>query len=147
DENLMPPPKTGPRLSPDAVAKLRLWIEQGAKYSTHWSYANPARPDLPKVKDQSWPINPIDYFILARLEREELRPNSTSDKYALIRRVAIDLTGLPPSIEEADRFVNDPSPNAYERAVDRLLASPAFGERWAAVWLDLARYADSQGYA
>jgi hypothetical protein len=147
DENRMPPAKTGSRLTPEAIARLRAWIDQGAAYKAHWSYAKPVRPSLPIVQDRSWPINPIDYFILARLEREGLRPNSQADKYALIRRVSIDLTGLPPTTEEADRFVNDPRPDAYERAVDRLLASLSFGERWAAVWLDLARYADSQGYA
>jgi len=147
EENRMPPAKTGPRLTPDAIARLRAWIEQGAKYKTHWSYVKPVRPLLPAVRNRTWPLNPIDYFILARLEREGLQPNSPADKYALIRRVSIDLTGLPPTIEDADRFVNDASPDAYEKAVDHLLASPAFGERWAAVWLDLARYADSQGYA
>src|SRR5207248_1259394 len=122
------------------------WIEQGAKWEEHWSFVAPKKPALPAVRDRSWARNEIDAFVLARLEAEGLTPTAEADRYSLARRVAIDLTGLPPTIAEADRFVNDRGPQAYERYVDRLLQSPGFGERWAQVWLDLARYADSKGY-
>jgi mono/diheme cytochrome c family protein len=147
DDDVMPPPKHGPRLKEEEIATLRKWIEQGAPYAQHWAYVKPLRPALPEVKDAAWPIDEIDRFVLARLENEGLHPSPPADRYALIRRVSLDLTGLPPTIEEADTFANDKSPDAYEKIVDRLLASPAYGERWAQVWLDLARYADSQGFA
>jgi hypothetical protein len=143
----MPPAKDGKPLSPKEIELLKRWIAQGAPYAQHWAYVKPQRPTVPEVSDKNWPINPIDNFILARLNKEGLRPTAEADRYALARRVAIDLTGLPPTIAEAERFVNDTKPDAYERYVDRMLAKPAYGERWAAVWLDLARYADSQGYA
>src|SRR5439155_11426056 len=119
--------------------------DQGAKYAVHWSYAKPIRPALPPVRDAKWPQTAVDYFILARLEKEGLTPAAPADRYALIRRVSLDLTGLPPTPDEADAFATDSRPDAYEKLVDRLLASKAYGERWAQVWLDLARYADSQG--
>ena len=144
---VMPPAKVGKRLSDKDVATLKKWIEQGAEYSLHWSYVKPVRSPLPDVREKNWPQTPVDYFILARLEKEGLSRTAPADKYAIVRRLSLDLTGLPPTIQEADQFVNDSSPNAYERLVDRLLASKAYGERWAQVWLDLARYADSQGYA
>jgi hypothetical protein len=147
DEELMPPPKIGKRLSPDQVALLTRWVEQGAPYAQHWAYVKPLRPDLPSVKDKTWPHTPIDVFLLARLEKEGLRPAPPADRYTLVRRLALDLTGLPPTLDEVDRFIADNSPTAYEDLVDRLLAKPSYGERWAHVWLDLARYADSQGYA
>jgi cytochrome c553 len=147
EEKRMPPVKAGKPLSPQEVALLKRWIEQGAIYAPHWALVKPQRPTVPQVRDRNWPINPIDNFILARLEKEGLRPTAAADRYALARRAALDLTGVPPTVEEADRFVNDPAPDAYERYVDHLLAKPAYGERWAQVWLDLARYADSQGYA
>jgi hypothetical protein len=125
---------------------LNRWIEQGASWSEHWSYVPPALPPLPEVARQNWPTNGIDYFILARLEAEGLAPSPEADRYTLIRRVSLDLTGLPPTPEEVERFVNDTRPDAYERLVSRLLDSPAYGERWARVWLDLARYADTNGY-
>ena len=112
----------------------------------HWAYVNPKRPEPPKVKDTAWVRNPIDDFVLARLEQEGLRPSPEAEKETLIRRLSLDLTGLPPSIEEIDSFLNDDSPDAYERVVSRLLASPHYGERWARAWLDLARYADTNGY-
>jgi hypothetical protein len=143
----MPPASVGKRLTSKEIGTLRQWIQEGAKYADHWSYVKPVRPPLPDVADPSWPKMPIDRYILARLEKEGMRPTAESDRYTLIRRVSIDLTGLPPSPEEADRFVRDTSANAYEKLVDRLLDSQAYGERWAQVWLDLARYADSQGYA
>ncbi len=147
DGEVMPPLKTGGRLSPAEVATLRAWIAQGASYAAHWSYVKAVRPPVPAVRDPGWARNPIDRFILARLDREGLKPTETADRAALLRRVALDLTGLPPTLELAERFFRDGRADAYERAVDELLASPALGERWAASWLDLARYADSQGYA
>ncbi len=146
EADVMPPRETGKRLKPQEIETLRRWIAQGAAYAKHWSYVAPVRPPVPRVSDPSWVINPIDSFILARLDREGLRPSPAADRYTLIRRVSLDLTGLPPTPEEADRFVNDPRPDSYERAVDGILAKPSYGERWAAVWLDLARYGDSVGY-
>jgi hypothetical protein len=143
----MPPARTGKRLSPAEVALLARWIGEGAPYAEHWAYARPVRPPLPDVRDGSWPQSPIDRFILRRLEEEGLAPSPEADRYALVRRLALDLTGLPPSLEEVDAFVADAAPGAYERLVDRLLAKPAYGEHWARFWLDLARYADSSGYA
>jgi hypothetical protein len=147
DENsVMPPRKTGKKPTPVEVDVLKRWIEQGARFSRHWAYLPPVRPALPSVSDPSWPINPIDRFVLARLDREGLRPAPAADGATWLRRVALDLTGLPVSPEEVDRFANDTAADAYDRAVDAILAKPSYGERWAAVWLDLARYGDSQGY-
>ena len=119
----------------DALAKHR-----------HWAFQAPARPPLPPVKNRAWPRNPIDYFVLARLEQEKLKPSPEADRTTLIRRLSLDLTGLPPTIAEVRAFLEDRRPGAYERVVDRLLASPHYGERWARHWLDLARYADTNGY-
>jgi hypothetical protein len=146
-DDRMPPIKSGKKLTPNQIELLRHWIAQGATYATHWAYVKPARPPLPMVKNLRWPRNPIDRFILSRLEREGLKPSVQADRSTLIRRVSLDLTGLPPTIEEVDRFLSDKSSRAYEKVVDRLLASPVFGEHWARLWLDLARYADSAGYA
>jgi hypothetical protein len=147
DTEVMPPPKVGPRLTAAEIATLRGWIAAGVSYSAHWSYVKPVRHPVPAVSDPRWPNNPIDHFVLARLDREGLKPTSPADRAAILRRVSLDLTGLPPTIDMADAFLNDTRPDAYERMVDRLLAMPTFGERWASPWLDLARYADSQGYA
>ncbi|MEK6238399.1 MAG: DUF1549 and DUF1553 domain-containing protein, partial [Planctomycetales bacterium] len=133
-------------MSSREIDLLKQWIDQGAKYAEHWAFVRPARPAPPAVRDQTWPRNPIDHFVLAILEAEGLRPTPPADRYALIRRLSFDLTGLPPTPEEVHRFVTDRSPQAYEQLVDRLLASPSYGERWARVWMDLARYADTQGY-
>jgi hypothetical protein len=146
-QEVMPPAKFGKPLSAAEIATLERWIAEGAPYAQHWAFVKPVRPPLPNVQDRSWPINPIDVFLLARLEKEGLRPAPPVDRYALARRLALDLTGLPPTLAQVDAFVRDSSPDAYERYVDQLLASPAYGERWGHVWLDLARYADSQGYA
>ncbi len=143
----MPPPGTKKTLKAAEKELLRRWIVEGAEYQKHWAYVTPKRPPVPTVKDTAWPKNPIDRFILARLEKEGLRPAAEADRYTLARRVTLDVTGLPPTIDAVDRFVNDTSPDAYERFVDEVLRSPAYGERWAHVWLDLARYADSNGYA
>jgi len=146
-DDLMPPAKSGKTLTEAQIALIKRWIAQGAKYSKQWSYVKPVRPSVADVKDQSWPRNPIDNFILSRLEAEGLGPQPEADRYTLIRRLALDLTGLPPTVEEVGRFVADSSPDAYERLVDDLLARPSYGEHWARMWLDLARYADSSGYA
>jgi len=146
-DDRMPPIKSGKTLTPTQIDLLRRWVAEGAPYATHWAYVKPVRPALPSVKRTRWPLNPIDRFILARLEREGLKPSLSADRYTLIRRVSLDLTGLPPTPEEVDSFVKDRHPRAYENLVDRLLAKPAFGEHWARMWLDLARYADSAGYA
>ena len=139
-------PLHGAPLSTEQIKLLRRWIEQGAKWSDYWAFVPPRTQALPSVKDEKWAHDPLDRFILARLERESLHPSPEADKSALLRRVSLDLTGLPPTVEEQSAFRSDTSPDAYEKQVDRLLASPAYGERWASMWLDLARYADSYGY-
>ncbi len=150
DETRMPP--EGERLSADQVSLLRRWIDQGAKWSgdavaaRHWSYVKPARAPLPVVTRSNWPKNPVDAWILARLDREKLSPSPQAAAQVLFRRLSLDLRGLPPSPDEVAAFVSDLSPDAFERLADRMLASPTFGERWARHWLDLARYADSNGF-
>ncbi|NBT13867.1 MAG: DUF1553 domain-containing protein [Planctomycetia bacterium] len=144
---VMPPPEAGERLPEKQVDLLRRWIAAGATYEPHWSYVRPSRPPLPAVKDTAWPKNAIDRFILARLEAEGLAPQPEADRATLARRLALDLTGLPPTPEEVDAFVADSSADAVENLVDRLLAHPGYGEHMARQWLDLARYADSAGYA
>jgi hypothetical protein len=150
-------PLNKPPLSPREIDLLAKWIDQGAKWpdsasipnakiERHWAYVKPVRPALPAVKDKAWCRNPIDYFVLAKLESQGLHPSPEADRAALIRRLSLDLIGLPPTIQELDDFVDDKSPDAYEKVVDRLLLSPHFGERAAIRWLDLARYADSNGY-
>jgi len=142
----MPPPHTNDNLTPEQKDKFRKWIEAGAPYAKHWAFVQPEKPQLPEVADKSWPQGPIDRFVLARLEKEGLQPSPPADKYALVRRVYLDLIGLPPTPAEADAFVNDQDPAAYQKLVERLLASKHYGERWAREWLDLARYADTNGY-
>ncbi|HET6573215.1 MAG TPA: PSD1 and planctomycete cytochrome C domain-containing protein, partial [Fimbriiglobus sp.] len=146
DEDRMPPPETGPRLSPAEIDILRRWIAHGAEYAPHWSLVPPRRPEIPSTKSQIPIRNPIDAFVFARLAKEGLKPSPEADRTTLIRRVYLDLIGLLPSPAEVAAFVNDKSPNAYEKVVDKLLASPHYGERWARHWLDLARYADSNGF-
>jgi mono/diheme cytochrome c family protein len=145
DARRMPPVKSGKRLTAPQIDLLRQWIAQGAPWSTHWAFVAPARPSLPKVADAAWPRNAIDHFILARLEREHLRPSPEADKPTLIRRVTLDLTGLPPTPAEVDAFLADKSPEAYEKVVDRLLQSSHYGEHIARYWLDAARYGDTHG--
>jgi len=142
----MPPPESGHALTLDQIELIRRWIDQGAKWEIHWAFQSPKRPELPKVNNAAWPRNPIDYFILARLEREGLKPSPEADKVTLLRRVTLDLTGLPPTPAEVDSFLADKSPDAYEKRVDELLRSQRYGERMAMQWLDLARYADTHGY-
>ena len=148
--DLMPPPDKGKRLTAKEVDLLTRWIEQGARYAVHWSYQKPTRPEVPASQktENSAPVqNPIDAFIRCDLAKQGLRPAPRAGRLALARRIALDLTGLPPAWEEAATFARDTSENAIEKYVDHQLAKPAFGERWAQVWLDLARYADSAGYA
>jgi len=147
-DQVMPPPSTGHQLTLKEVAQLKQWIDEGAKWAQHWAYIAPVRPALPALRDGGALSvqNPIDAFVRARLEREGLKPAPEADRLTLLRRVTFDLTGLPPTLAEAEAFLADKSPQAYERLVDRLLASPHYGERWARPWLDLARYADSHGY-
>jgi hypothetical protein len=133
-------------LPPQQIALLRRWIKEGADWEDHWAFVAPKQQSLPAVKRSDWARQPLDQFILSRLEKEGLEPSPEADKAALLRRVSLDLTGLPPTPEEQAAYLADSSPNAYEKQVDRLLASPRYGERWAALWLDLARYADSKGY-
>jgi mono/diheme cytochrome c family protein len=142
----MPPAKSGHILTTEQIELIRRWIEQGAKWQKHWSLIKPERPMLPTVKTRDWPRSPIDTFVLARLEAAGLEPTPEADRATLIRRVTLDLTGLPPTPAEVDAFLADRSPRAYEKVVDRLLQSPRFGERMAAPWLDAARYADTNGY-
>ena len=142
-DEVMPPPKENHPLTPQEVELFRRWISEGAEYKEHWSFVKPARPSVPEVAGVK---HPIDAFIRAKLAGTGLTPSPEADGHALIRRVTLDLIGLPPTPEESNAFVNDQSPGAYEKVVDRLLASPAYGERWAKMWLDLARYADSTGY-
>ena len=143
----MPPADSGLTLKPEQIDVLKRWIAEGAKWQKHWSFEKPVRSPLPAVKDAAKIQNAIDRFVLAKLETSKLAFSPEADRYDLVRRVTLDLTGLPPTIAEADAFVSDTRPDAYDRLVDRLMASPAYGERWAQVWLDLARYADSAGYA
>src|SRR5262245_18958070 len=142
----MPPPDSGHKLTDQQIALLIRWIDEGAKWSSHWAWAPPKRPELPAVRQTAWPRNAIDRFILARLEHEGLQPSPEADKITLLRRVTYDLTGLPPAPAELDSFLADRAPDAYERRVDALLQSPHYGERMAMPWLDAARYADTHGY-
>ena len=143
---VMPPPKAGKKLTAKEVETLTNWVKQGAPYAVHWSYAKPLRPTEPKNSLANWQ-SPIDALIFAKLSTAGLKPQPEADRATLVRRVALDLTGLPPTPAEVTEFLADKSPNAYEKLVDRMLAKPAFGEHWARLWLDLARYADSAGYA
>ncbi|MBP87669.1 MAG: hypothetical protein CMJ64_13255 [Planctomycetaceae bacterium] len=144
----MPPAESGKKLSPREVQLLTDWVKQDATYAVHWSYAKPVRHELPELMThQAWPNNGLDHFVLARLLHEGLAPSPEADRHALIRRLSLDLTGLPPTIEEVDVFVNDKDAQAYDNLVDRLLEKKTYGEHWARMWLDLARYADSAGYA
>ncbi len=142
----MPPAKHGDPLSAKEVEILRAWVADGAEYEGHWAFVPPERPATPEVSRPDWVRNPIDAFILRKLDEEGLTPSPEADRTTLIRRLSLDLTGLPPSIAEVDAFLADDRADAYERLVDRLPESPHYGERWGRVWLDAARYADSDGY-
>ncbi len=142
----MPPVFANRTLTAQQIETIKEWIDQGAKWERHWAWIAPERPAAPEVQDKGWTRNPIDNFVLARLEQEGLKPSPEADRATLLRRVYFDLTGLPPTPAEVDSFLADKSPDAYERRVDQLLASPHYGERMAMPWLDLARYADTHGY-
>jgi mono/diheme cytochrome c family protein len=142
----MPPPSSGRKLTPQQVETIKNWIDSGAKWETHWAFVPPVQPEVPAVSDEKWPKNPIDRFVSAKLEKEGLHPFAETDRATLLRRVTFDLTGLPPTPAEVDAFLADKSPNAYEKVVDRLLASPRYGERMAMQWLDFSRYAETHGY-
>ena len=145
-ETMMPPPKSNRRLSAEQKQLLERWISAGAVYQSHWAFVAPVRPPEPAVTRQDWVRTPIDRFVLAKLEKEGLGPSPEADRLTLLKRLSIDLTGLPPTPQEVDDFLADPSEQAYERTVDRLLASQHYGERMALPWLDAARYADSNGF-
>jgi hypothetical protein len=146
DAKRMPPAKARKQLNSQQVELIRRWIAEGAKWEKHWSFVPPVRPALPKLNNPAWPQNAIDFFVLEKLEQEGLQPSPDATKEKLLRRVTLDLTGLPPTLTEMDAFLVDKSPQAYEKVVDRLLASPRYGEHMALEWLDAARYADSNGY-
>src|SRR5258708_3711668 len=150
-------PMGGKPLEAAQIELIRAWIDQGADWpdtvgaqvietKKHWAFVPPERPPLPKVSHMAWPRNPIDHFILARLEKEKLSPSPEPDRVTLLRRLSLDLIGLPPKPEEVDAFLADQSKNAYEKQVERLLSSPHYGERWGRHWLDAARYAHSHGF-
>jgi len=144
-EEIMPPPKSEKTLKPDEKDLIKRWIAEGAPWEPHWSFIKPQTPELPVVKDTNWVRNPIDRFVLAKLEAAGLQPAPEASKRALARRVALDLTGLPPTPEAVEAFVADAAPNAYEKYVDAQIASPRYGEHRARYWLDVARYADTHG--
>src|SRR5262249_53151679 len=150
-------PFRGTPLSPVEIALIKAWIDQGAEWpdepilqqsttKKHWAWVPPRRPSVPEASDSAQVRNPIDRFVLARLQKEGINPSPEADRVTLLRRLSLDLIGLPPTIEEVDRFLSDKSKDAYDKQVERLLASPHYGERWARIWLDAARYADSDGY-
>ena len=146
EDERMPPRKSGKTLAPRQIELLQRWVAAGAPWKPHWAYVPPQRPAVPEVKNKRWPRNAIDAFVLARLEREHLAPSPEADRRTLIRRASLDLIGLPPTPQEVEAFLADPAPDAYEKLVDRLLASPHYGEQMARHWLDAVRYADSHGY-
>ncbi len=142
----MPPPDSKLKLSDEEIAILERWVKQGARWDEHWAFQSAVTPELPNIANTAWPKNAIDYFVLARLEKSGLAPAQPASREQLIRRLSFDLTGLPPTLAEIDHFLADSSADSYQRLVERLLASPAFGERVASIWLDLARYSDTYGY-
>jgi hypothetical protein len=142
----MPPPDSGKTLTAEQIKVLRAWVEQGAKYQAHWAFVPPQRPEVPDVKNHSWVRNPIDAFVLARLEREGLEPSPPASRNTQFRRLALDVVGLPPTLDELTTFEANAGDHAYDEALNRLLASLHYGERWGRIWLDAARYADSDGF-
>ncbi|PQO45984.1 PSD1 and planctomycete cytochrome C domain-containing protein [Blastopirellula marina] len=142
---VMPPAESGKSLNAEQIELLKRWIDQGAAYEGHWAFVPPTRPEIPTA-DNGWVRNPIDAFVSARIEAAGLKPESPADKAIWLRRLSLDLIGLPPTVAEVDAFVADMAPDAEQRQIERLLASPHFGERWGRDWLDAARYADSDGY-
>ena len=146
DAQRMPPTYSGHKLTTAQVELIKNWIDQGAKWETHWAFVAPERPVEPAVSNNDWAKTPIDKFVLAKLDKEGLKPSPEAEKASLLRRVTFDLTGLPPTPEERKAFLADQSPSAYDKVVDRLLASPHYGERMAMQWMDFARYSDTHGY-
>ncbi len=146
EDERMPPPESKKQLTEPQIAMLQRWIEQGAPWQEHWAFIPPRRPEIPAVDPPDWPRNPIDHFVLAQLGRRGLSPAAEADKTTLVRRLYLDLTGLPPAPQDVDEFLADPSPHAWEALVDRLLDSPRYGEHMATFWLDAARFADTNGY-
>jgi hypothetical protein len=144
--DVMPPRRTGKRLTAEQVELLTRWVREGAEFTQHWAFVPPGQSELPAVKNRGWPRNEVDRFVVARLEEERLKPAPEADKRTLARRLTLDLTGLPPTPREVEAFLADKRPGAYERLVDRLLESPRYGEQMARYWMDAARYADSHGY-
>lgn len=142
----MPKPDHGPPLTKEQIALIRQWITEGAEWSEHWAFVAPKPEPIPEISDEAWNKSPIDRFIRARLDKEKLTPSPQADRATLLRRLSFDLVGLPPTSSELAEFIADSRPDAYERQVDRLLASPHYGERWASLWMDLSRYADTRGY-
>ena len=143
---LMPPPASNLKLSQREISLIEKWIKQGAKYEKHWAFVAPKKPAVPEVDKKDWPKNEIDYFILEKQEQKGIAPNEEADKERLLKRLSLDIVGLPPTLKMMDEFLADNSPRAYEKMVDQLLQNPAYGEKMAIHWLDLARYADSHGY-
>jgi hypothetical protein len=143
---MMPPPDSNLKLSEYEKALIKKWIEQGAVYEPHWAFIPPRKVELPSVKDKNWPKNEIDHFIWAKMNQRGLVPNPEAEKSALLKRISLDITGLPPSPELQKRFENDKSPDAYEKMIDFLLEQKAYGEKMATLWMDISRYADSYGY-
>jgi len=148
DTSIMMPPASSnlPTLTGEEVIIIKKWIEEGAKYEPHWAFVTPQKSPLPGIKDKTWPKNEIDHFVLSKMEEHGLTPNEEADKERLLRRIALDITGLPPTPGMIDSFVKSTDPNAYEKMIDALLQQPSYGERMAIPWLDAARYADSHGY-
>ncbi|EMS32449.1 hypothetical protein C943_01176 [Mariniradius saccharolyticus AK6] len=142
----MPPPESNLALTQEEIELIKRWIKEGAQYEPHWAFVPPKKAPLPKVKDEDWPKNEIDYFTLAKMSQKGLKPNETATKAELLKRISLDITGLPPTPEMMAQFEKDESPDAYIRMVDQLLDKPAFGEKMAVLWMDIARYSDSYGY-
>lgn len=146
ETEMMPPPESNRRLTERQIRLVEKWIKQGAKYETHWAFIPPEKSEMPEIRQKDWPRNEIDHFILSEQEKAGLMPHQEADKETLLRRLSLDITGLPPAIPMMDRFLNDESGDAYEKIAEQLLQSKAYGEKMAATWMDVARYADSHGY-
>jgi len=146
ETEMMPPPESNLKLSAEEKEIIKNWIKQGAAYEPHWAFVPPVKSELPEVSDPEWTQHELDYFILAKLDRLGLKPNQSADKMHLLKRLSIDLTGLPPGLDLMQEYATDDSPQATEKVIDRLLESPAFGERMAVLWMDISRYSDSYGY-
>src|SRR5690606_25955445 len=145
-DEMMPPPSSNLRLTEEEISVLENWVAQGAAYEKHWAFVPPVKTALPDVNDPSWPVNEIDQFVLAKMTEQGLAPNGPATKPQLLKRLSLDLNGLPPSLELMKEYSGDESPDAYEKLVDKLLKQPAFGEKMAVLWMDVSRYADSYGY-